>query len=141
MAKLNDKGQEVLDPTPVAIPVRALRRPSTLDEIRQYIGLVNREAEQAGQETFEESDDFDVGDDYDPQSPWEQSVDQEENWAAFRAEVALAKEQAARGQAAGAPLPPSGNHAQVPASGAPNEPVGNTNTVSRDGIEKKGAAG
>lgn len=101
MAKLDEKGHEILDPTPVAKPVRALRRPSTLDEIRHYIGIVNREAEEQGQESFEEADDFEVGDDYDPTSPWEMTIDQEQQWAEFRAYLRERKAQAEAGRRAG----------------------------------------
>jgi len=74
---LNENGHEILDDTPVAIPLRFSRPPSKLEDLRAMLKIVSREAENAGQETFEESDDFDIGDDYDPRSPWELSVDQE----------------------------------------------------------------
>lgn len=74
---LDEKGWEVLDPTPIARPLRFSRPPTQLEEIRRMMAMVSREAEQQGHETFEEADDFDVGDDYDPQSPWELSIDQE----------------------------------------------------------------
>ncbi|QXP44166.1 MAG: hypothetical protein [Arizlama microvirus] len=72
---LNEKGHEVLDPTPIARPVRFNRQGSTLDEIRQAIGILNREAAERGVETFEESDDFDVGEDMDPLTKWEIAAD------------------------------------------------------------------
>lgn len=74
---LDEKGWEVLDPTPIARPLRFSRPPTQLEEIRRLMAMVSREAEQQGHETFEEADDFEVGDDYDPQSPWELSIDQE----------------------------------------------------------------
>lgn len=36
---------------------------------------LKQEMEAAGRETFEEADDFDVGDDYDPSSPYEEVFD------------------------------------------------------------------
>jgi len=74
---LNENGHEVLDDTPVAVPLRWNRPPSKLDEIRAHLKIISREQEQIGNETFEEADDFDVGDDYDPRSPWELTIDQE----------------------------------------------------------------
>lgn len=38
---------------------------------------MSRLAEEAHMETFEEADDFEVGDDYDPQSPYELDEDQQ----------------------------------------------------------------
>lgn len=62
---LNDKGQEVLDPTPMAIPF-GFQRPPTLQEqlmrlMRVHYDLKHDDAF----ETPEEADDFDVGDDFD----------------------------------------------------------------------------
>ena len=75
-AILNEHGHELLDDTPVAVPVELKRPPSTLDEIRRALALVSREAAQQGLETFEEADDFDVEDEHDFESPWELSPDQ-----------------------------------------------------------------
>jgi hypothetical protein len=79
MAKLNEKGHEVLDDTPVAIPVRFQRPENLTDQIRRVIRQeMSRVADFAGMETFEEADDFNVPDDeYDPRSPHELSLDQE----------------------------------------------------------------
>lgn len=133
MAQLNERGHEVLDDTPVAIPMRAIRRPSTLDEIRQYIGIVNREAEQQGQESFEEADDFDVGDDYDPHSPWELQQDQEANWDEYRRQVALQKHQAEKGRNAGQDEPEP--RARVAPSSEDEE---NRSSKKKDSSMKKG---
>lgn len=79
MAKLDEHGREVLDQTPRAIPLKHLRSRSSRDEdiralIRQELSL---RAEEQGHETFEEADDFEVGDDYDPESPYEMMFDPE----------------------------------------------------------------
>lgn len=80
MAELNERGHEILDPKPMALPV-GLNRPPTLNErIKQLIrGEISRRAEAQGEETFEEADDFEVGDDFDPKSPYEQNFDQDQN--------------------------------------------------------------
>ena len=76
--KLDKKGREVVDPRPVSIPLKFRNPPSTADEIRRQIRHeMSMYAESKGEETFEEADDFDVDDDFDPTSPWEMSFDQE----------------------------------------------------------------
>jgi len=75
---LNENGHEILDDTPVAMPV-GFKRPATMTEmIRQYVKTeLSKQASDSGQESWEEADDFDIGDDYDPKSPWELTFDQE----------------------------------------------------------------
>lgn len=75
---LNEKGHEVLDSTPLARTV-GFRPPPTLAEtIKRLVhGELSRRAAEVGDETFEEADDFEIGDDYDPRSPWELAADQE----------------------------------------------------------------
>lgn len=72
--KIPRLGPEKLDPTPVAIPLRFTRQSSLNDVVRNMVRSeeLRRLVEEAGEETFEEADDFDIGDDYDPQSPYEE---------------------------------------------------------------------
>lgn len=75
---LNDKGQEILDPVPMAPPVGYTRQPTMTERLRNMIHSeqLRIAAAEMGAETFEESEDFDVDDDdYDPQSPWEEQFD------------------------------------------------------------------
>lgn len=75
-ATLNDKGQEVLDPTPVSIPVK--RRPTQAERLREIVRseALARELAAQGVETFDEADDFDIEDDpIDPQTPYEEVFD------------------------------------------------------------------
>lgn len=67
-------GDEVLSPVPMAPPVGYRREPSMVERIRSMVRSehVRLAALQAGQETFEEADDFEIGDDYDPASPYEE---------------------------------------------------------------------
>lgn len=70
---MNDDGHEVPDSTPVAIPSH-FKRPETLQEqIRRLVRSeqFNQEREAAGEETFDEADDFMVDDDFDPSTPYE----------------------------------------------------------------------
>lgn len=64
---------EDLDYTPVSIPLRFTRKSSLSEVVRHMVRSeqLAKAAEEMGYETFEEADDFDVGDDYDPHSPYE----------------------------------------------------------------------
>lgn len=73
---INEKGQEVLDPTPVAIPVK--KRPTQGERLREIIRseALSRELASQGVETFDEADDFEIEDDpVDPQTPYEEVFD------------------------------------------------------------------
>lgn len=75
---LDEKGSEIPDPTPLELPLNWTRPPSINDIVRQMVrNEISEAARSVGVETFEEADDFDVGDDYDPKSPWEMNYDQE----------------------------------------------------------------
>ena len=65
---LDEKGNEVPDPTPMEPPVGFVSQPPLREQIRQMVlsERLRLEAEAAGAETFEEADDFDVPDDQDP---------------------------------------------------------------------------
>jgi hypothetical protein len=73
MKNLDHNGHEIPDPTPMAPPVGYKRQPTLVEQIRNMIRSekLAAEAQSAGFETFEEADDFDVEDDYDPHSPFE----------------------------------------------------------------------
>lgn len=79
VAKLNSKGQEIPDPTPVAVPIGFGIPESLESKIRRMVRSesLSMAAERAGHETFEEADDFDVDDEDDMSSPWEMDFDQE----------------------------------------------------------------
>lgn len=71
-------GSEVPDPVPMEPPVGYVRRPSLADQIRDMVRSerLRQEALSAGAESFDEADDFEVGDDFDPESPYEMDFDQ-----------------------------------------------------------------
>lgn len=77
MTKLDDKGREILDSTPMQPPVGYKRQPSLAETIREMVRSerLAQELAASGHETFEEADDFDVDDEYDPTSPWEEHFD------------------------------------------------------------------
>lgn len=74
----DDEGREVIDPKPLAIPA-GFQRPETLAE--QVQRLVQRQVSEAamlaGEETWEEANDFDIDEDFDPTTPWETIYDPE----------------------------------------------------------------
>lgn len=74
---LDENGAEHPDPTPMAPPIGYKRQPSLAEQIREMVRSerLKQEVEEAGFETFEEADDFEVGDDYDPHSPHENDFD------------------------------------------------------------------
>ena len=76
--KFDERGREIVGNHLVEFPLR-WKRPLTLQEqIRQHIRTyISEQAAAQGEETFEEADDFDVDDDFDPRSPWELNYDQE----------------------------------------------------------------
>lgn len=72
--RYNERGEEIPDPTKPAVPLGFKKPESLTEQIRRLIRseAFAREAERRGHETFEEADDFDVGEDYDPRSPYEE---------------------------------------------------------------------
>lgn len=74
--KLDKQGREIPDPRPMSIPA-GFKVPETLNDTVQRLvrGALSRMAEAQGAETFDESEDFDVGDDMDPSSPFETFFD------------------------------------------------------------------
>lgn len=91
---LNEEGAEVNDPTPVAPPVGYVRQPPLHEQIRDMVRSerMRQAAEEMGAETFEEADDFNVGDDYDPQTPYENDFDPD--FTEIAREVASSKKSA-----------------------------------------------
>lgn len=66
--RLNEKGQEVLNPKPLAIPLGFQRPPTLQEQVRRlmrYEYNLMKQATGDDIETPEEADDFDVGDDFD----------------------------------------------------------------------------
>lgn len=75
--RYDEHGKFFPDPTPIAPPIGYKRSPSIAEQIRTMIRSEHLRvaAESAGAETFEEADDFNVADDYDPRSPWEEQFE------------------------------------------------------------------
>lgn len=74
---LDEHGNEVPDPIPVAVPI-GNRAPESIDaRIARILNhSLKADLEKRGLETFEEADDFDIEDDpIDPTTPWEKNYD------------------------------------------------------------------
>lgn len=74
---LNDKGQLVPDPIPMAPPIGYSKQPSMAELIRAQVLQVSRDAAREGLETEEQADDFDVGDEPEIRSPYELDAESE----------------------------------------------------------------
>lgn len=113
---LNPDGTQKLDPTPIAPPIGYKKAPSMVEIVRDMVRSERLAAEAAamGHETFEESEDFDVGDE-DPlmRSPWENDFDPPLEQLLQAGREALAQKQAAK-----PPEPDTGGKGKKP----PKEP-------------------
>ncbi len=77
-AELDSKGSEIIDPAPAAMPVGYEKPESLASKIKRYVrGAISDISENQGNESWKEANDFNVGDDFDPNSPYELSQDQE----------------------------------------------------------------
>lgn len=71
----NEKGQEVPDTTPVEAPIHFSRPLTLAQQMQRMIRTeLSKQAVDDGQESFEEADDFDVDEDPDPLSQYEQII-------------------------------------------------------------------
>lgn len=74
--RLDPDGHEIPDGKPLTLP-SGFRRPETLaEQVQRLVRThVSMEAARTGRESFEESEDFDVGDDEAPSTPYEEQFD------------------------------------------------------------------
>lgn len=75
--RLDEYGREIVSPLPLEPPLGYKKTESMSQLVHRMVHdeMIRRELASQGIETFEESDDFDVGDDYEPNSPWENEFD------------------------------------------------------------------
>lgn len=108
----------------MAPPVGYVKQPSLADQIRDMVRSerLAMEMAEAGVETFEEADDFDVGDDYDPNTPYEETFDSEGR-SSFTpiAEVNRQEEEANNKRKSSTPKP-SSERSETPHQAAPVAP-------------------
>lgn len=68
----HENGMEILDPVPMQPPLGYRKQPSMMDTVRAQVQAHHRRLAEMEPETFEESDDFDVGDEDElPHTRWE----------------------------------------------------------------------
>lgn len=76
IVKLDEKGHEIPDPNPVAMPAGFKHPESLQNQIQRLVrGQISEAADAAGFETFEDAEDFDVDDEIDVDSPYEMEFD------------------------------------------------------------------
>lgn len=115
---LDVNGHEIPNPLPLAPPVGYKKQPSIADQIRQAMRAASLEAAQRGQETEEEANDFNVGEDEEPSSPWEHDFDVD---PALEAMLALQSSHPDHARAPVAPAKPEPRPAPPPAAAEPTE--------------------
>lgn len=113
--RLDELGRELPDPTVMDPPIGYIPQPPLHELIRQMVvsEQLRLAAEAEGLESFEDADDFDVDDETDPSSPWEEQFDPPEPLIPDAPESQPA-------EAATTPQPQSAAPAQTPVSGVPS---------------------
>lgn len=87
--KYNERGEEMMDPKPRAVPI-GFEKPEPLEAMLARVLRNQRTIDalaRAGKESFDEANDFEVGEDYDPKSPHEEHF-----YGQFEQEIALEAE-------------------------------------------------
>lgn len=68
------EGREVMDPNPIAAPLRFKREPTYFEQVRNQVKFeISQAASNQGFDTFEEANDFAIGDDFEPLSRHEET--------------------------------------------------------------------
>lgn len=127
---LDDLGREIPDPRPMQPPIGYKKQPSMFELIREATAReVALYAANRSPETFDEADDFDIDDDVDPHSPWENDFDPP--WSEVRAAIQADREARAaakKDQPFEKPLksPPSPSHRPED----PDDPTGSAGPIA-----------
>lgn len=122
---IDDLGREIPDPRPMQPPIGYKKQPSMFELIREATAReVALYASNREPESFEEAEDFDVDDDYDPHSPWENEFDPP--WSEVRAAIQEEREKAASQppkEPGGEPARPPQTKPTVPPKDPPADPI------------------
>lgn len=90
--KLTKTGKEILNRTPIAIPLGFSRPKSITEQIAEFVTnqKTQEQLDAAGFETFEDAEDFEIGDDYEslPESKYEADFDNIKSGLALEREKA-----------------------------------------------------
>lgn len=120
-------GKEYPNPVPLEAPLGFVpAEPLHLQIRRMVMRELSDQAAAEGFETAEDADDFDVGDDYDPSSPFELDFEPTEPWPAdpeiiAREQAAVAASASSGGE--GGPSPPSESPPPAAPGAAPAKPT------------------
>lgn len=75
-------GVELPNPVPMEPPLGFVEHVPLHEQIRAMVrAQMSEQAREQGDESFEEADDFEVGDDFDPSTPYEDVFDPQQSWA------------------------------------------------------------
>lgn len=125
---IDEQGRFYGNPVPLEPPIGYKRQPSLTEQIRDMVRSekLAQETRDAGFETFEEGDDFDVQDDFDPRSPFEYNFDprmSDEDWQAFtqNATPEPSKPGVGAAEERGAPKAPPDDAAPLPEPPKPDK--------------------
>lgn len=119
-------GREYNDETPMEPPLGYKRAPTMVEIIREQVRSHHLAilAAQNDMETFEEAEDFDIGDDYDPHTPYENDFDPTiSEMAAAVENDKLQREAAAKKQPAPVADGPASETGAAPAATPPKPPT------------------
>lgn len=108
---LDEYGREKPNPFPLEPPIGYKKQPTIAELMRQAIRQASEEAKAAGAESEEEANDFDIDDEFDPQTPYEHDFEPDpllERMIALQSRPPRPQEPAAAPAAAPAPTPPAG---------------------------------
>jgi len=119
---LDENGHEMPNPTPMQPAVGYKKQPSIGEMMRQAIRQASLEARQMGAETEEEANDFDVGEDLEPSSPWENDFEPDPMLDHMLALHSRPPQQPAPQAPAPSPSVPPGTPA-IPSSGPAQRPL------------------
>lgn len=97
-------GRELPNPVPLAPPVNYKKQPTIAEQMRAMIRQASYEAASAGAETEEEANDFDVGEDFDPTTPYEHDFDMDPALEAMLALQSRPPEERSPNPSTGVPL-------------------------------------
>lgn len=95
--RIDAAGREIPDPVPCAPPVGYEAPSSLIEMVRNAVRseMIRDRAASMGKESFEDADDFEVGDDYDPSSPYENDFDPEIKTLIAEGKKSIAEKKAA----------------------------------------------
>lgn len=117
-------GKEFPNPVPLEPPLGYVASKPIHEQIREMVQReMSRAAEAEGFETAEEADDFEIGDDYDPSSPYEVEFEPTDPWPPSKAVAEAEREAVEAPGGEGGQSPPSDAQPSQAPSPAPAKPV------------------